>query len=142
PAVPSLSVTLAGMATTTTVAFDAALENDALLINGEGAAARALARVVGMLDRVREAARFDTRARVESVNDFPTSAGLASSASAFAALAKAATHAAGLGWSDAEVSDLARRTSVSAARSIFGDFVALPAGASNDRFLAAAPFAP
>jgi diphosphomevalonate decarboxylase len=68
---------------------------------------------------------------VTSHNDFPTASGLASSASGFAALALAALGAAGLSWSSAAVSALARRSSVSAARSVFGGFVTLEAGAAH-----------
>jgi diphosphomevalonate decarboxylase len=132
PAVPSLSVTLAGMATTTTVAFDPALAEDAFLLAGAPAGAGPTKRVVGMLDRVRAASGVTARAMVTSANDFPTAAGLASSASAFAAMALAATTAAGLGWDVARVSDLARRTSVSAARSPLGGFVELRAGRAGD----------
>ena len=46
-------------------------------------------RATALLDRVRARAGSSARARVESANDFPTAAGLASSASAFAALAVA-----------------------------------------------------
>ncbi len=137
PAVPSLSVTLLGMRTTTTVAFDPALDADVLTLGGEPAAAGPTARVAALLDRVREASGLREHAQVTSSNDFPTAAGLASSASAFAALALAATAAAGLGWDTARVSDLARRSSVSAARSALGGFVALRAGAEGDTFLAA-----
>jgi diphosphomevalonate decarboxylase len=62
---------------------------------------------------------------VESENDFPTAAGLASSASAFAALVVAANEALSAGLDTAELADLARRASGSAARSIFGGFVEL-----------------
>jgi diphosphomevalonate decarboxylase len=82
------------------------------------------------------------RARVESANDFPTAAGLASSASGFAALALAAAQAAGMDAGPALVSDLARRTSVSAARSAFGGFVELPVGKPGDDDLSAVPIAP
>jgi diphosphomevalonate decarboxylase len=141
PAVPSLSVTLAGMTTTTTVAFDAALAADELVLDGLPAGAGPTGRVAGLLDRVRAASGLEERARVESANDFPTAAGLASSASAFAALAVAATAAAGLSWSPVRLSDLARRTSVSAARSVFGGFVELAAGRAGEEELAAVPVA-
>lgn len=142
PAVPSLSLTLAGLATTTTVAFDAALEEDSLALGGAPAPAAATRRVAGLLDRVRAASGRRERARVESANDFPTAAGLASSASAFAALALAASAAAGLPTGAAAVSDLARRASVSAARSVLGGFVELRAGRPGDEALAAEPLAP
>ncbi len=142
PAVPSLSVTLAGMRTETSVRFDPALREDRLLVQGEPASAPAAARMVTLLDRVRKAAGFDTRAEVVSQNDFPTASGLASSASGFAALALAAVRAAGLDWDLGAVSDLARRSSASAARSIFGGFVALPAGEKGLVMLPAEPLLP
>jgi diphosphomevalonate decarboxylase len=58
-----------------------------------------------------------------SENNFPTGAGIASSAAAFAALALAAGKAAGLDMSESELSRLARRGSGSAARSVPGGFV-------------------
>jgi diphosphomevalonate decarboxylase len=141
PAVPSVSVTLAGMRTRTRVTFDAALGEDELVLGGARAPVDATARVAALLDRVRAASGRRERARVESHNDFPTASGLASSASAFAALAAAATTAAGLVWPAARVSDLARRSSVSAARSVLGGYVELPAGRAGDVELAALPVA-
>lgn len=137
PAVPSLSVTLAGMATRTKVTFDPALRADELSLNGEPSSGETLARVTGLLDRVRKQRGLDVRARVESANDFPTASGLASSASAFAALAVAAARAADLELGAEQLSDLARRTSVSAARSLFGGFVELRAGREGDASLTA-----
>jgi diphosphomevalonate decarboxylase len=125
PAVPSLSVTLAGLATTTRVTFDDTLASDALLLNGAPAPEGAVLRATELLDRVRSASGLASRASVVSTNDFPTASGLASSASGFAALATAAVRAAGLDWSAERVADLARRSSASAARSIFGGFVEL-----------------
>jgi diphosphomevalonate decarboxylase len=128
PAVPSLSVTLAGLSTRTRVAFDSALGEDRFTLHGQPVEGAARARVVELLDRVRRASGESRRAHVESDNDFPTASGLASSASGFAALAVAAARAAGLDWDAARISDLARRSSASAARSLFGGFVELPAG--------------
>lgn len=137
PAVPSLSVTLAGMATRTRVTLDPGAPADTLALNGAPADADATARAAGLLDRVRARAGVATFARVESANDFPTSSGLASSASAFSALATAALAAYGVASDAADRSDLARRTSVSAARSAFGGFAELRAGAAGDERLAA-----
>ena len=142
PAVPSLSVTLAGMRTDTLVRFDPSLKEDRVVLQGAVASKKEARRVVQLLDRVREAAGFETRAEVVSRNDFPTASGLASSASGFAALALAAVRAAGLAWDLAAVSDLARRASASAARSVFGGYVALPAGKPGIATLPAEPLLP
>jgi diphosphomevalonate decarboxylase len=139
PAVPSLSMTLDAMSTTTSVGFGPGLDADRVVINGRSATEAETRRVSALLDRVRREAGLRTRAWVETANDFPTGSGLASSASGFAALALAATKAAGLEWDAARVSDLARQASASAARSIFGGFVTLAAGAPDTSFLAAEP---
>jgi diphosphomevalonate decarboxylase len=144
PAVPSLSVTLAGLETRTHVAFDASLREDRFVLDGHEADVEARARVVELLDRVRAASGERRRAAVRSKNDFPTASGLASSASGFAALALAASRAAGLAWDAPRISDLARRSSASAARSVFGGFVELASGEPDARdadLLAARPVA-
>ncbi len=128
PAVPSLSLTLEGLNSRTTVAFDAALPEDQVALDGLQLSGRPLQRATALLDKIRPLAGFDWRARVEANNDFPTAAGLASSASGFAALVVAAASAAGLAMSTEQLSALARRASASAARSLFGGFVALRAG--------------
>jgi diphosphomevalonate decarboxylase len=128
PAVPSLSVTLSGLETRTRVRFDASLAEDRLVLNGERADKASHARASELLDRVRRASGETRYAEVRTRNDFPTASGLASSASGFAAMALAATRAAGLSWDAARVSDLARRSSARAARSLFGGFVELLAG--------------
>jgi diphosphomevalonate decarboxylase len=145
PAVPSLSVTMSGLTTRTHVRFDPRLAHDRVVLGGADAEQAARGRVVELLDRVREASGETRRAEVSSANDFPTASGLASSASGFAALALAAVRAAGLDWDAARVSDLARRSSASAARSVFGGFVELEAGkveGAESDLLAARPVAP
>ncbi len=140
-AVPSLSLTLAELRTVTSVRFELDLPADELVLAGEPVTGRPLLRVTKLLDSVRAQVGITTRARVESVNDFPTAAGLASSASGFAALAMAAVRAAGLEASLPEVSALARAASASAARSVYGGYVSLGARAeSAERVLDAAEF--
>lgn len=130
PDVPSLSLTLAALSTRTRVSFDPGLDSDQLVLNGKSVTGEAAAKVFRLVERARSTVGVTTRARVESSNDFPTASGLASSASGFAALAVATLGALGLSWSPAATSELARASSVSAARSIFGGFVELPAGAT------------
>jgi diphosphomevalonate decarboxylase len=137
PAVPSLSVTLAGLETRTRVRWSAGQTGHRVAIGGRELDAGEAGRAVALLERVRGAGGLVEYARVESRNDFPTSSGLASSASGFAALALAAVRSAGLDWDAARVSDLARSASASAARSIFGGFVELPVGEAS-----ACPLAP
>jgi diphosphomevalonate decarboxylase len=124
PASGSISITLDGLATRTDISFDDRLAADELLLNGEPAGERATARVSQHLDRIRRIAGTDQAARVVSQNDFPASAGIASSASGFAALTMAAASALNLNLSQRELSIVARKGSGSAARSIFGGFVA------------------
>jgi diphosphomevalonate decarboxylase len=123
PANASLSMNLAGLTSTTTVAFDAMLEADAIVLDGRPLADDSQARVVEHLERVRNLAGLGERARVVSRNSFPSGAGLASSAAGFAALSLAATAAAGLALSQRELSALARLGSGSACRSVPGGFV-------------------
>lgn len=128
-AVPSLSMTLDALRTTTRVRFDPSLREDRLTLGGELQLGRPRERAVRLLDAIRALAGSRCHADVESVNDFPTASGLASSASGFAALALAAQAALGLGLTSEVVSQLARRASASAARSVFGGFVELGAEA-------------
>jgi len=134
PAVPSLSVTLAGLQTRTRVRWGAAAHR--VVLGGRELEPAESARARALLDRVRDASGQQQHAEVESKNDFPTSSGLASSASGFAALALAAVRSAGLDWDASKVSDLARSASASAARSVFGGFVELPVDEASARPLA------
>lgn len=129
--VPSLSLTLDGLWTTTEVSFEEGLDADQAVLDGVALSGRPLERIARMLAQIRELSGLKLHARVTSRNDFPTAAGLASSASGFAALAAASSAAAGLELSPAEQSALARAASASAARSIFGGYVALPARARS-----------
>jgi diphosphomevalonate decarboxylase len=124
PAVGSLSITLDGLTTTTTVRFDPDLTEDRFLL-ADREAPEMVGRVSRCLDLLRQKVGSTDSAWVESANDFPTAAGLASSASGFAALVVAADAALGAGLDRSELADLARRVSGSAARSLYGGFVEL-----------------
>jgi diphosphomevalonate decarboxylase len=132
PYTGSISITLAGLTTTAAVAFGRRGGPDRILMNGSHANRAESHRIQIFLDIVRKRAGIVEPAEVEISTSFPVAAGLASSASTFAALALAAQRAAGLGLSESEVSALARRGSGSASRSILGGFVEwIPGEESN-----------
>lgn len=128
----SLSMNLDGLTTRTTVSFQPSLPFDELVINGHEVAGAGLKRVSEILDLIRGMANVNDRAEVTTENNFPSGAGIASSASAFAALALAGSKAAGLDLGERELSRLARRGSGSASRSVPGGFVEWQAGVADE----------
>jgi diphosphomevalonate decarboxylase len=128
----SISMNLDGLFTRTTVSFQPSLPYDELIINGHEVMGAGLVRISYILDIIRGVANVHEYAEVISENNFPSGAGIASSASAFAALALAGSTAAGLRLSEQELSRLARRGSGSAARSIPSGFVEWQAGTSDE----------
>ncbi len=154
PLAPSISMTLERCRSRTTVELIAATADEVLLAGPDGrlgpAPERFAARVHRHLDALREwaaggeapPAGSGPRFRVATENSFPAAAGLASSASGFAALAVAVAEALGKdplgdpaagGLGRGELSSLARRSgSGSAARSVLGGYVEWPAGAGGE----------
>ena len=131
PANRSISMTLSQCVTRTTVALGGSEDEIRMLRDGELAAAPpAFAeRVLGHLDNLRRVAGYDGAFQVATENSFPSAAGIASSASGFAALTLAGAGALGLDLSVPELSVLARRSgSGSAARSVLGGYVEWPIG--------------
>jgi diphosphomevalonate decarboxylase len=128
----SISMNLDGLTTQTTVRFESSLKSDKLTINGHGVTGPGLDRVSYILDIIRGMAIITDRAEVVTENNFPSGAGIASSASAFAALALAGSKAAGLNLSEPELSCLARRGSGSASRSIPSGFVEWQSGTTDE----------
>lgn len=141
PAVGSLSLTLATLWTRMKVEFSVDFDRDRLLVDGE-VATDMLPRVSRCLDQVAGSNRQP--ALIESCCNFPIAAGLASSASAFAALVVAANQACAEAKDILDAADLAAsksRTTLdlarlagaasgSAARSLFDGIVEL--ATSND----------
>lgn len=122
----SISMTLADLHTTTTVEWDTAgrLSSDQITIDGEPATGKKAERVTEHLNLIRHlAGDRRSRARVVSRNNFPMASGIASSASAFAALTVAACAALELPFDRTRLSGIARRGSGSASRSLFGGYV-------------------
>jgi diphosphomevalonate decarboxylase len=131
PAVGSISITLDALFTETEVTLAPELRSDELVLDGKRRD-EDVAKISACVDLLRRKAGVDTRVRVASRNNFPTGAGLASSASGFAALVRACEVALGLTLTPRERSIVARQGSGSAARSIFGGFVEMRAGSSPD----------
>ena len=126
----SLSLTLDKFYTDTSVEYDSKLDRDYFILDGKEAEPAVSKRVFWFMNRIREKYDLKSFARIESFNHVPKEAGLASSASAFAALAKAATL--DLNLSAQELSQLARLGSGSASRSIYGGFVRWQKGSSDE----------
>ena len=122
PAVGSISLTLDSLWTEMCVALEAGLAQDILSLNGESAPPM-LDRVSACLDRMLGPER--PRAAIESRSNFPVAAGLASSASAFAALVTAVNEAARLGLDKPALANAAGAASGSAARSLYGGIAEL-----------------
>src|SRR5689334_4475476 len=131
PAVGSISITLDALFTETEVDLVPKLQRDELVLDGKRRD-EDIEKISACVDLVRRKAGIDTRVRITSRNNFPTAAGLASSASGFAALVRAAEAAFGLQLTPRERSIFARFGSGSAARSIFGGFVEMHAGSAPD----------
>lgn len=131
PTNSSLSLTLEKLFTDTRVTFSEEFEADAFTLNGVLQGEAETAKISRFLDLFRKEANLTLRAKVESYNHVPTAAGLASSASAFAALAGAANIATGLNLDAQTLSTYARRGSGSATRSIYGGFVEWNKGTSS-----------
>lgn len=137
----SISMCTAPSKTETTVEFGH--DENTCFVNGEEIDHEGYERVVTVLDRVRQLAGFEQRARVESHNTFASNVGLGASASAFAALAVAAADAANLDLDRQELSVLARHGAPSAARSVTGGFSHLRTNTTDAECAAeriAAPF--
>lgn len=119
----TLSMNLHGVSTDTKVEWLSELSGDILMLNGQEAESSALERVSEHLDFIRNRLNISSYALVESTNNFPMGAGIASSASSFAALTLAATHSAGAELTERELTTIARLGSGSASRSIPEGFV-------------------
>ncbi|NMB57802.1 MAG: diphosphomevalonate decarboxylase [Chloroflexi bacterium] len=131
----SISMNMAELETITTVTFTPSLSADQLTLNGKKADPGQVQRVTDFLDIIRKMAGFNFFADVVSTNNFPTGAGIASSAAAFSALALAGSKAAGLELDEKTLTRLARRGSGSASRSIPDGFVEwLPGSTDEDSY--------
>ena len=142
PSNGSISMNLSHVLTVTTVEFSSDYEDDVVIIDDIEQLGVARDRVVAHLNTVRKFADVPDFTKVVSKNNFPSSTGLSSSASGFAALTLAASTAAGLSLSEKELSILARQGSGSACRSIPSGFVEWVCGDTNEMSYAQSLYAP
>ncbi len=136
----SLSMNLSAATTTTKVHFSDEYQSDNLTLNGLTLAGKSLEKVSRQLDLLRSMAKSKLFASVTSHNNFPTGAGIASSASGFSALTVAAAHALNLDLNEKTLSRLARRGSGSACRSIPNGFVEWHKGDNDENSYAVSLF--
>lgn len=131
----SLSISLGDLGTRTELRLlDGAGESPAVHLNGEPQPADSsfARRVTAFLDLFRPMFGKNTGFEVQTENNIPTAAGLASSASGFAALVMALDDLAGWGLDRKNLSMLARLGSGSASRSVYDGFVQWHAGTKAD----------
>lgn len=121
PYTSSLSLTLDAFYTDTSVEFCEG--GDEFILNGEKQDEKATKKISHFIDLFRQQAHRHDFVRVVSTNHVPTAAGLASSASAYAALAMALNTLFELHLSRTELSTFSRKGSGSSTRSLFGGFV-------------------
>lgn len=144
PTNSSLSVTLsqADMCATTTSTCSDEFDRDELILNDQpeeigGRTAQVLAGLRAERARL-EASNAslpkisDLKLHISSFNNFPTAAGLASSAAGFAALVKSVSLLYELPLDASDLSVYARQGSGSACRSLFGGYVAWEMGEKED----------
>ncbi|KXT78008.1 Diphosphomevalonate decarboxylase [Streptococcus sp. DD13] len=132
----SLSLTLDAFYTDTKVTFDSDFTEDSFFLNGLDQPIEEVEKITSFLDLFREDFQVGMKAKVESFNFVPTAAGLASSASAYAALSMAINQALGLDMDRSRLSTYARRGSGSSTRSLFGGFVEWDKGHSSETSMA------
>ncbi|PWI46999.1 diphosphomevalonate decarboxylase [Candidatus Heimdallarchaeota archaeon B3_Heim] len=128
----SVSMTLNNLNTKTTVEFNKTLSEYEVTINRKVVKGEELARVANHLELLQKSSPHKIFAKVMSESNFPKKAGLASSASGFAALTLTGTKALGQDFTVKDLSILARRGSGSASRSILGGFVEWTKGSMSD----------
>jgi len=131
----SISVTVDKLKTHTTVDFDKKYNQDIFVLNEKEMKRNSteyIKYIGNFLKIVRKKYNIKLNVRIESKNNFPTSAGLASSASGFSALAMAINGALNLKLKQKELSILSRQGSGSSSRSILGGFVEWKKGKRND----------
>lgn len=130
PYTGSISVTLDGLWTTASVTRQPGNRPDRIDSRGQDLSARP--ELSSFVELVRAMAPNPSPVQISLESNFPVAAGLASSASTFAALTLALCAAFDLKLTEQQLTILARRGSGSAARSLSGGFVEWFAGENSD----------
>lgn len=133
PANSSFSMNLDKCLTTTTVEFDEKYTHDSFEMIGEKISEKEKERTFKSVDLLRKKAKSSLFAKIVTKNSFPKSAGMASSASGFAALVVATARALNLNLSEKELSIYARIGSGSACRSIPDGYVEWKEGKTSEQ---------
>lgn len=123
PTNSNLSITLDGLNSHTTVEFSSGYKEDIVNIDGKNMEGEKREKVVRHLNLIRNMANSKLNAKAVSKNNFPSAAGMASSASGFAALTVAACASLGMNLDKKQISILSRQGSGSSCRSIYGGYV-------------------
>ncbi len=131
PSTSSLSMTLDALHTITTVQLSTS-DSDLFILNDQIQSSEETSKVSRFVDLFR---KDNQKVIINSTNNFPTAAGLASSASGYAALSLALNYEFSHQLSLRDLSKLTRRGSGSASRSLYGGFVKWNKG-NNDTSVA------
>ncbi|HEQ79002.1 MAG TPA: hypothetical protein ENN76_01900, partial [Euryarchaeota archaeon] len=131
PLNPSLSMTFDSLYSQTTV--EDGHSSDVLILNGKEAVGLSRTRMGEHLATMKELASFRGGVKVVSSNNFPTGAGIASSASGFSALTKALASLFFLEMSTRELASLSSRFSGSSARSFIDGWCSWEGGSSIEQ---------
>lgn len=142
PANNSISMNLSEVFTITTIGFLEKLKEDEVELDRKELSKKEKSKICNHLDRIRSLSGVRMYAKVVTQNNFPKGAGIASSASGFAALSVAAASAVGLDLSQKQLSIISRQGSGSACRSIPDGFVEWRAGNSSESSYAYSLFPP
>ncbi len=132
PMTSSLSLTLESLYTDTKVHFSPDFKNDTFILNHQEQSQEETDKISRFVDLFRQESGIHLPISIESVNHVPTAAGLASSASAFAALAAAINDALQMNLPAEKLSTFSRQGSGSSTRSLFGGLAMWHRGHGND----------
>jgi len=139
----SISMCLSDLCSVCTIEFKKEFKKDKIkFLNEKVIKPREIERIIKVLDRVKDLAKTNLRAKIVTKNNFPKATGVASSASGLSAVTLAACQALGLKLTKVELSKLARLASGTASRSIPDGFVEWKKGTNGSNSYAVQIFSP